>query len=403
VHARADRTPGAPVLVATVLVATGLVAAGLVATVLVATGTVASAAGASTTAAQTTPAGRTTSTAGEAPDSSAWQLAYLGSATSQLSSVTAISRSDAWAAGYFGKLYHPAKALVLRWNGAKWAAVRVPEPRALRAAGVAASSASDVWLFGGNNKILRWNGHKWLTMPSLSPVSESQPSYAPAQGAAVLSKSDVWLLDGVTDSGNRAVSTAVSHWNGHRWRTWSVPRIAGTGLSAVSATDAWLVGAKTLGIKEPLEASRWTGKSWVTVPMRHPDEYYYQPDVIMASPSDVWLSTDDAAARGQGLQRPSLILHWTRRGGWRESQPGPLAPTGSSGFVTDGGGGVWDGALADWTGTSWVAAAIGDSLLPYAGYEIGNLARIPGTTQLWGVGAAPAGSGTPTALVASYG
>jgi hypothetical protein len=317
--------------------------------------------------------------------------------------VAAVSRRDAWAAGYFGKLFFPTKALVLHWNGAKWTTVRVPEPRALRAAGVAASSGSDVWLFGGNNKILRWNGHKWLTMPSLVPVSESQPGYDPAQGAVVLSESDVWLIGGSADGRNSAVSTAVSHWNGRRWRTWTVPHIAASGISAVSATDAWLVGPKAMGIKEPLVASRWTGKSWVTVSMRHPDEYAYLPGVIMTSPRDVWLSTNDAAARGEGLERPSLILHWTRRGGWRESQPGPLAPTGPSGFVTDGSGGVWDGALADWTGTSWVAPAIGDSLLPYAGYQIVNLARIPGTTQLWGVGAAPTGSTTWTALIASYG
>ena len=279
----------------------------------------------------------------------------------------------------------------------------MPEPRALRAAGVAASSANDVWLFGGNNKIYGWNGHRWLTVPSLAPVSESQPNFDPAQGAVVLSESDVWLLGGITQAGSGAVSTAVSHWNGHRWRTWPVLRIAGTGLSAVSATDAWLVGVKTLGLKEPIAASRWTGKSWVKVSMRHPDEYYYQPDVIMASPSDVWLSTNDAAAGGQGLQRPSLLLHWTVRRGWRESQTGPLAPTGLSGFATDGRGGVWDGALTDWTGTSWVAAAVGNSLLPYGGYQIGNLARIPGTTQLWGVGAAQTGTGTWRALIASYG
>jgi hypothetical protein len=332
----------------------------------------------------------------------AWQLSYFGSATSQLNSVAAISPHEAWAAGYFGTLYHPAKALVLHWNGTKWSSVRVPDPRALRAAGVAASAANDVWLFGGNNKILRWNGHKWLRMPGLAPVSESQPSYAPAKGAVVLSESDVWLLGGITQGGTGAVSTAVSHWNGRRWRTWSVPRIAGTGLSAVSATDAWLVGAKRLGIKEPIAATRWTGKSWVAVPMRHPDEYYYQPDVIMASPSDVWLSTDDAAAGGQGFQRPSLILHWTRRGGWSESQPGSLAPDGPSGFVTDGAGGVWDGPSADWTGHSWFTASVGASLLPFVDYQISDLARIANGTQLWGVGAATTIHGQTSALIARY-
>ena len=240
----------------------------------------------------------------------AWQLTYLSSATSQLNSVAAISQRDAWAAGYFGTLYKPSKALVLHWNGTKWGSVRVPDPRGLRAAGVAASSARDVWLFGGNNKILRWNGHKWLRVPGLAPVSETQPSYAPAEGAVVLSESDVWLLGGVTDAGNGNISTAVSHWNGRRWRTWAVRHVAGTSISAVSATDAWLAGNKALGIREPLVAYRYNGRSWQPVAMRHPADYYYSPAVVMASASDVWLGTNDAAAGGSGLSRPALVLHW---------------------------------------------------------------------------------------------
>jgi len=96
-----------------------------------------------------------------------------------------------------------------------------------------------------------------------------------------------------------------------------------------------------------------------------------------------------------------VILHW-RTGRWTQSPPGPLTADAQYRFVPDRAGGVWDGSLADWTGQSWVTAAVGTCLQSYAGYQIDGLARIPGSTQLWGAGAAPVSGDTSSAMIASY-
>ena len=108
--------------------------------------------------------------------------------------LAAASPGDAWAvgasAGPGGSYDQP---LVLHWNGTRWRSVTVPGLSGFYLSAVAASSASDVWVFaasadGGSPKAVRWNGSHWAT------IALPAGSYYPDE-AVVLSPTDAWVAD----------------------------------------------------------------------------------------------------------------------------------------------------------------------------------------------------------------
>src|SRR6059058_2781047 len=89
-----------------------------------------------------------------------------------LSSVSAVSGSDAWAAGYYSNSAGVRKTLILRWDGTAWTQAPSPSPGSgdSQLRGVSAVSARDAWAVGdagdGVPLILRWNGTTWTRMAS---------------------------------------------------------------------------------------------------------------------------------------------------------------------------------------------------------------------------------------------
>jgi hypothetical protein len=85
--------------------------------------------------------------------------------------VAVASAGDAWAVGISGEGDSLTKTVILRWNGAAWARVASPAPRAGSGLfGVATFAGGRAWAVGNTtNKnrgqdetlILQWNGHRW--------------------------------------------------------------------------------------------------------------------------------------------------------------------------------------------------------------------------------------------------
>jgi hypothetical protein len=93
---------------------------------------------------------------------------------SELTSVTATSRSDAWAVGslYTGSVH---RTLALHWNGKGWKRVTSPNASVYDnfLYGVAGTSSSNAWAVGSASDgsvfetlILHWNGTGWKRQPS---------------------------------------------------------------------------------------------------------------------------------------------------------------------------------------------------------------------------------------------
>src|SRR5215472_926097 len=223
-----------------------------------------------------------------------------------LTAVSADSPSDAWAVG-------DDPALALHWNGTRWVQTAVPNLGGSALLGVSALSASDAWAVGthggGNGKtlILHWNGKTWTQVRSPN-VNGNGGLF----GVAALSPANAWAVGAYTPG--KGTKTLVLHWNGKAWTQVPSPspgtppvRDSLEGVTAVSSSDAWAVGArgsKTLVL-------HWNGKTWAQVPSPSPRGIGIGPFTFLDGVSA--LSATDAWAVGCACTSDTditLVLHW---------------------------------------------------------------------------------------------
>ena len=126
-----------------------------------------------------------------------------------LTSVTAISPTNAWTVGSFANTNNsPAsKTLIEHWNGQKWSVVSSPSVGNGQnyLISVTATSANDVWTVGyssdGNSYrtlVEHWNGQQWSRGPDLS-VRKNE-TYQLLMGIAYAPQSNTLWAVGVTGS-----------------------------------------------------------------------------------------------------------------------------------------------------------------------------------------------------------
>lgn len=115
-------------------------------------------------------------------DGSAWRIVPSpalpsGVRSGQLTSVTALSATDAWAVGRYFMQWGEWKTLIAHWDGSAWKVVSNPNSVVDRIGGLAAVSAADVRAvantFTTENKdrslIEQWNGSTWQTIEGPMP------------------------------------------------------------------------------------------------------------------------------------------------------------------------------------------------------------------------------------------
>lgn len=129
----------------------------------------------------------------------------------QLSAVSADSATDAWAVGFANGL--PDQALTEHWNGATWRVVPSLDPGrdgknrpSAELTSVSALSPSDVWAAGlyplkgggGRTLLVHWNGRTWQQLAT--PLT--QRFWSVFNGLSVPSPGDIWTVGGaMTTSG----------------------------------------------------------------------------------------------------------------------------------------------------------------------------------------------------------
>jgi len=232
---------------------------------------------------------------------------------SLLTGVSAVSASDVWAVGSFSTSTAGGKTLVLHWNGRRWTQVPSPTPEAVDGSflqSVSAVSPSDVWAAGfafgtggesSDTLVLRWNGVHWTRVTSPNPFPGS---FNELLGVSASSTRDAWAGgDFLTPGGSQR--TLLLHWNGARWVRVASPSQATNGffnaVSDRSASDAWAAGEFSNSL-----IARWNGSQWKAV--ANPGPFGSALHGISArSPSDAW-------AVGSVLVNSSvngtLILRW---------------------------------------------------------------------------------------------
>lgn len=326
-----------------------------------------------------------TSTAG-------WRVAYQSTSTrsNRVNGVTALSRSDAWAVGArAGSAGLQSEPLVLQWNGQRWRSVTVPGLTGYYLPDVAASATNNLWIFavpasGGDAKAVRWDGTQWQDI--------TLPAGVYPDDVAVLSATDAWVLgpqQPCTGSGaSQVCPTTLYHWDGSTWSPFTLPivvdELSGSALAASGSHHVWVVGAShpcaVSSCSYRVKVYSWNGSTWGRWQSFPRVDSYYLPGVALSSGRNAWVGTWSATNTGHR----GRLLHWN---GSRWSTIGAprslLAPTGTP-MVTDGGNGVWMGPWARWTGTHWRNTSMNRA----SACAPGALARIPGTTMVWGGGLA---------------
>lgn len=294
----------------------------------------------------------------------------------ELRGVSAIASDDVWAVGGLsqprGSGFSP---LVLHWNGAKWSALRSPNPGAsgTELIGVRALSDHDVWAVGQQGEgpspravILRWNGVRWSQPRVPSAVASALVGGPHAQGngtnavaptslgSAFAATTYLFLLPqghGALFSG-RTLRLRRGGW-AQSGDFIGAPMFA---VAAVSNRDAWTVGyycrANRCPPFQPASA-HWDGRHWRAVPISGPGDARLD-HIAARSSHNVWATGTCTGSCSV------LVLRWDGRRWARIPGPGspitslisisPVSLTEAWAIGTARGGTT---ALVHWRGGQW--------------------------------------------------
>jgi hypothetical protein len=358
-------------------------------------------------------------TAGAGPAAAAssqpgWRLTNVvrpcGRAPSGLYSVSAVSPADAWALG--DVVARHCGAFLEHWNGRSWRPMWIHADLStdVNAPPVAASSASDVWVFPvpnplGTNFALRWNGHRWRSSHFPLPIYVTS--------AEAFGRSDVWAFGDIVRSGVVGDVAYAERFNGKRWHTARLPG-APLWAGVTSADDMWAVGptektaASPVG-KQKLIAMHWNGIGWQAFVLPRlslpPGAIGIGGHLVAASPAEFWWQYQITSSRpGKDLMG---VLHCDD-GQCQQIALPPNAETVLA-MSSDGRGGVMISALDEdlatysswqewydysggrWHGQMQISPRHYNSLYT-------ALAWIPGTDSVWSVGEADSDSGRARVL-----
>ena len=253
-----------------------------------------------------------------------------GNDTNTLTSVAALSRSQAWAVGDYHVNGQSLKTLVEHWNGRSWTVQHSPSPVKGNntLSSVAATSSSNVWAVGytlsttGEQKTLieHWNGTSWTIQHSPSPGSSSLLT-----AVAAVSRTNVWAVGYSDSSDGTTTKTLIEHWNGSSWKIQPSPNPSVAqnylcGVDATSSSNAWTAGTYVqAGFQGPL-MERWNGKSWSIHGSPQPAGYEYDPCSISAlSSSSIWA----VGSRWHFDADHTLIEHWNGSTWKTQASPNP--------------------------------------------------------------------------------
>jgi hypothetical protein len=266
----------------------------------------------------------------------------------ELSSISAVSASDVWAAG----------SALIHYNGTTWEAGPIA-PLGLTLTGVSATSSTNVWVIATSGTpnlnqtvwLLRWNGTDWERHSVITPCSDCHVDFTSVKA---LSSTNVWgtyIFWGPSAFGAHSI-----HWNGSTIEETGGPVLSGglaerhRAVGASSASNVWEVGgSEALFSNDPGggTAARFDGALWST----------HLP------PSQS--TTAGHAFNGVAVVSPTLV--WA---GGSRSEGGPEK--------------VY---LARWDGVSWTEyGGPNPASGPSGTNRINGMARVPGTTQFWAVG-----------------
>jgi hypothetical protein len=224
-----------------------------------------------------------------------------------LESVTAISPSDMWAAGFIltngGQSLFP---IFEHYDGTSWTAFETAFGDGT-IFGVSADATNDVWAVGSvaesQTFVEHYDGNTWSVVPSPSPGAGFNILF----GVVALAPNNVWAAGYFTQQVNstRPDKTLIEHWDGTSWKIVPSPNIGPHsvyqsnelwGITAVSANDVWAFGAYFAADGSGQQSTlvlHWNGTGWTIVPSPNPATGSYRVDILFGGTviptGDLWI------------------------------------------------------------------------------------------------------------------
>jgi hypothetical protein len=291
----------------------------------------------------------------------------LDGTAGELSAITVVSATDAWAVGATGVAGSGKDhTLLLHWNGRAWSQVTSPAPVTGGNLNAVTATAKGGWAVGyvntdpdtpaccaGTPLIFRLTGSKW------SRVTEKLGDGVGLNGVAVTAASTAWAIGMPT----AMITGALARWNGSTWSWVRSYPIQGNyqpleGIAAGPGGTAFAVGDNN-DRPGPAISMRWTGKAWQKVTVSVPAESQLNA-VAFAPGGAAW-----AAGTTGFSPADALIVRWSGKAWTRIASPSPGRDVALSGlgFATAGNGWAVGDAIAGsgatttvilhWNGKAW--------------------------------------------------
>jgi hypothetical protein len=165
-------------------------------------------------------------------DGSAWNAVRsdMGGGRTGLTAVSALAPDDVWAVGY-----HHNRPATIHFDGERWTSVPFDGTGALDA--VAPLGPDDVWAAG--DQIWHFDGHAWSPVQSIRRGGR-------VDGLVASGADDVWAVGSTGDV--EAARALVLHFDGDRWRPAGGQRVPGgerlAGAALAPDGTLWAVGAR---------------------------------------------------------------------------------------------------------------------------------------------------------------
>lgn len=327
------------------------------------------------------------STSGPLPGArcGAWTLSTLPPIGGFLLGVTALSATDAWAAGRDGA----GKMVILHWGGTSWTEVWKGRAGALYS--VKALSPNDVWATGRDGQgatAVHWDGRAWTVLAPRLPQLVGQSLLIES---ALRSGSDVWAA-GLFVNQDQAF---VVHWDGTSWSLDTGLTLAQTALRSISVAPSgtlWAVGETVVGTTHhPLIQKATAGGPWTPVPTGiAPTREILLHGVLAVSDQDVWATGYENVRRAGGVVENPIAVHvgpsgveLTPMAAVKQGRPRHLAAFAPNDVVAVGDQLGTAPLVEHWDGTSWQLMTVPTT------QRLFGVASSPASHEVWAVGYGP--------------
>lgn len=270
-----------------------------------------------------------------------------------LEEISAVSPTEAWAAGEFGRLLH--------LSGGTWSVVDPPSLQGVDLRDVAMLSNTAGWA-AGRDRAFQYDGTAWHERSAGLGQDLVIDRVAPR------GTDDVWATGAQLSITG---TTTLVHWDGTDWRAAGPALATGVYLYDIAFSgpaDGWATGFEMTTNGDLPVLLHFDGTAWSRVPGPPGASYCYH--IARGTSDALWITGDDAAGNG-AIYRYSAGA-WT---GW--STPDGSATFAiymagpAAGWVSTG-----TGMLLHWDGRTWAAE--------FARRQVTGLAGAGG--QVWGVG-----------------